>query len=81
MTVGLAVDGTIRLDGVCPADDAEPLLRLVTDHRDATVDWRGCEKAHTAVIQILLAAKPKLLGPPAGEFLQRRITPLIASPA
>jgi hypothetical protein len=81
MTVELAADGTIRLDGDCTADDAEPLLWLVTGHRNATVDWRGCEKAHTAVIQILLAAKPKLRGPPAGEFLQRRITPLIASPA
>jgi hypothetical protein len=80
MTVGLAADGTIRLDGVCPVGDAEPLLRLLTDHHDATVDWRGCEEAHTAVIQILLAARPKLLGPPASEFLQCRIAPLIASP-
>jgi hypothetical protein len=80
MTVALAADGTIRLDGVCPVGDAEPLLRLVTNDRDALVDWRGCTEAHAAVIQILLAAAPKLLGPPANQFLQVRVAPLIASP-
>jgi hypothetical protein len=78
MTVAMAADGTIRLEGVCPVGDAEPLLRLVTSNRDAMVDWRRCEEAHTAVIQILLATKPKLLGPPANAFLRSRIAPLMS---
>ncbi len=77
MTVRLAADGKICLAGACPVGDAEPLLRLVTNNRDAIVDWRGCEQAHAAVIQVLLAAQPTLLGPPANEFLHRRIAPLI----
>jgi hypothetical protein len=85
MTVRLAADGSVCLDGVCPVGDAEPLLRLLTDNRNAIVDWRGCEQAHAAVIQILLAAQPALLGPAANAFLQAKIAPLIgrryASPA
>jgi hypothetical protein len=85
MTVRVTPDGKICLDGACPVGDAEPLLRLVANNRDAIVDWRGCEQAHAAVIQVLLAAQPTLLGPPANAFLHSRIAPLIsgrhASPA
>jgi hypothetical protein len=76
MTVGLA-GGNIRMEGVCPVEDAERLLRLVLNNRRAIVDWRSCEEAHTAVIQILLAARPELLGPAANAFLQNRIAPII----
>jgi hypothetical protein len=77
MSVGLEADGTIRLAGVCPIEDAEPLLRLVAENRGAAVDWRSCARAHAAVIQILLAVRPKLVGPAANAFLERRIGPLI----
>lgn len=77
MTVSVAEGGNIRLEGVCAIEDAEPLLRLVAKDRRAIVDWRSCEAAHTAVIQILLAAKPTLLGPAANPFLQNRIAPLV----
>ena len=50
MTVERDVDGSIRLSGACPQDDAERLLRLVLDDPTAIVDWRACEQAHTAVI-------------------------------
>jgi hypothetical protein len=76
MTVGLE-NGNILLAGICPADDAESLLRLILNDRRAIVDWRACDEAHTAVIQILLAAKPELLGPSANPFLHSRIAPLI----
>ena len=70
MTVRLAQDGVIRLEGVCPTEDAEPLLRLLSSNRRLAVDWTACEQAHTAVIQILLAARPELLGPPVDAFLR-----------
>ena len=79
MTVERDVDGSIRLSGACPQEDAEPLLRLVSDDPTAIVDWRGCERAHTAVIQILLAAGSELLGPPKGEFLKEHLAPLLAA--
>lgn len=73
MTIRVAADGSIALEGICPLEDAEELQRhLLADPR-AIVDWRACVAAHTAVIQILLAAKPVLKGPPEGEFLRRYI--------
>ncbi len=78
MTVVLHDANTIRLIGACPADDGEALLRHLLANPGAEVDWRGCESAHTAVIQVLLASKRTLRGPPAGEFLHRFIEPALA---
>jgi hypothetical protein len=81
VTVRVSEDGTIRLDGVCPIDDAETLLRLLLAAGEATVDWRGCVQAHSAVVQILLAIGPALVGQPTGDFLRRHIAPLLAAQA
>jgi hypothetical protein len=78
LTVVLHDANTIRLIGACPADDGEALLQQLLANPGAEVDWRGCENAHAAVIQVLLAAKRPLRGPPAGEFLYRFIGPALA---
>ena len=80
MTVRLAVDGTIELDGVCPIEDAEKLQRYLIADPQAGVDWRSCASAHTALIQILFAARAVLHGPPASDFLRNHIEPLLKSP-
>jgi hypothetical protein len=77
MSVELSASGTIELTGECESDDAEVLLQHLLATPAATVDWRGCESAHSAVIQVLLAARPPFLGPPAGESLKRWIAPLL----
>ena len=77
MTIKLSADGMIILDGICPSEDAESLLQYLSAGAATLVDWRTCESAHTAVIQILLAARPKLLGPPAGRALQEWVAPLL----
>lgn len=81
MTVRTGGDGSIELLGACPGADAEPLLQLLLAAPGAAVDWRGCRGAHTAVIQVLLAARPKLVGPPADDHLREWVAPLIAPPA
>ena len=81
MTITVAEHGGIHLDGVCPIDDAESLLRCLLASRDTTVDWRGCVQAHSAVIQILLATRPTVLGPAADGFLRTHIAPLLDGPA
>lgn len=72
MSVRLA-DGIIILDGDCPVDDAEPLLELLLTNPGVTVDWSGCTHLHTALVQVLLAVRPKLLGSPEPEFLRKWI--------
>ena len=81
MTVRLSSDGTIELDGICSIEDADALQKHMLTSRAAVVDWRTCTYAHTAVIQILIAFKPVLRGPPAGDSLRLLIDPLMkASP-
>jgi hypothetical protein len=48
--------GTIFLDGVCPVEDAEPLLQLLLSNPGAGLDWTGVGPMHTAILQIILAA-------------------------
>ena len=39
MTVRRSDNGTIVLDGVCPVEDAEPLLQMLQTMPTAEVDW------------------------------------------
>ena len=78
MTVRFTANGTIALEGLCPSEDAEALLQYLLAHPAAPVDWRACGGAHTAVIQVLMAARPKLLGPPDNARLKDHVQPLLA---
>jgi hypothetical protein len=73
MSVRATDRGTIEMEGSCGAEDAEALLRHLLSLPGAVVDWRLCDGAHTAVIQVLLASQAQTLGPPRGEWLQRFI--------
>lgn len=77
MTVRIGTGGCIELVGACPSGDAEPLLQFLLADRGATVDWRDCRSAHTAVIQVLMAVQPKLIGPPADGRLNEWVAPAI----
>jgi hypothetical protein len=44
----------------------------------ARIDWRRCNYAHTAVLQVLLAVKPEISGPPCSAFLQDWIHPILS---
>jgi hypothetical protein len=77
MTVVLHDKDTIRLIGACPADDSETLLQHLQANPKAGVDWRGCESAHAAVIQVLLVSGRPLQGPPASEFLRQFVGPAL----
>jgi hypothetical protein len=79
MTIRMGADGVILLEGDCLLEEAEELLRhLLVDPRPA-VDWRACTAAHTAVLQVLLAARPALRGPPEGEFLRMFVDAVVQS--
>jgi hypothetical protein len=71
------VDGNIVLSGRCPSDDAGSMVEHLLAHPEAAVDWRSCEWAHTAVVQVLLAARRDVLGPSNSEFLSRWVEPML----
>jgi hypothetical protein len=79
MTVRVTESGTIVLEGICASEDAEVLLQNLLAYPATSVDWRGCEGAHAAVVQVLIAAKPKLIGPPASAPLKNWVQPFLAS--
>jgi len=63
MTIRRADNGTIHLEGSCPVEDAEPLLQMLLSTPSAPLDWTKCEKLHTAVVQIVIAAGVVPAGP------------------
>jgi hypothetical protein len=69
---------TVVLKGTCAADEAEVLLQLLVDTPAASVDWRQCEQLHTAVVQVILAGKPRLIGPCGDAWVEKW---LVARPA
>lgn len=75
MTVAIHANGTIALSGACPVEDAEELLQYLLTMPNAPVDWRSCESAHAAVLQVLLVAKSIPLGPPKSAFLRDHVEP------
>ena len=75
MTIAINANSTIELTGACPVEDAEVLLQHLLTMPNAKVDWRSCESAHTAVIQVLLVAKVLPLGPPNNAFLRDYVEP------
>ena len=60
-------DTVAVLDGICEVAEAEPLLAWLQAHPRAAVDVSRCEHVHTAVLQVLMAAHPTLLGVRAND--------------
>lgn len=81
MTVVRTAPDTIALIGACPSADAETLAAAMIETPSASVDWRGCDSAHTAVVQILMASGAAMKGPPQGDFLAEHIAPLLSASA
>ena len=77
MTVRMADDGAIMLEGTCLAEDAETIARMLLLDPTAAVDWHACDQAHTAVIQILIVARPVMVGVPQSVFLRDWVTPVL----
>jgi hypothetical protein len=77
MTVRASDDGVILLEGSCPSEDAEVLLQQLIAAPAATVDISRCDFAHAAVIQVLMATKPKLLGPAGDHPMWNWVHPLL----
>ena len=64
----------IRLEGICPVEDAETLAAIILEDPHAPVDWSACTRLHTAVYQVLLSLKPRVLGTCGDPFVERWLT-------
>ncbi len=79
MTIRITQDGTIEVAGRCGVEDAEVLQGHLLAAPRSTVEWSGCEHLHSAVLQVLLIAKPRLRGVPPNAFLRTHVEPLLRS--
>ncbi len=70
MTVRIEQDRII-LDGRCRIEDAESLLSALQRAPRSTVSIDTAESLHTAVVQVLLAANPVIVGCGKHELLSR----------
>jgi hypothetical protein len=68
-------EGSIVLEGICPVDDAEPLLQMVQATPGASVDWSQCRQLHTAVLQVILASGAVPIGPCGDGWMERWFVP------
>ena len=57
------------LEGHVPADDAETLAQWLHAHPRGQVHLGQCESLHTALLQTLLALKPRIKAPPPSAWL------------
>ena len=69
---------TVTAEESCTVEDAMPLLEHLIIHPAAKIDLRRCTSLHSAVLQVLLAAKPKAVALPHEAFLARWMGPLFA---
>jgi hypothetical protein len=77
MTVLSTAQGIIVLEGACSSEDAEILLQHLANTPAASVDLSTCESAHAAVIQVLMAFKPTLIGTPPDNSLWHWVNPTL----
>ncbi|RAK57547.1 hypothetical protein [Phenylobacterium deserti] len=75
MTVRL--DGEIvRLEGPCRVEEAETLVALL-QAGERGVDLSRCQSVHGAVVQVLVAFAPRLVGEPDDQFLRDLLLPAL----
>jgi hypothetical protein len=76
MSVALEVD-TVRLFGECGVEDAEELLAVLAGASGITVDLSAAGHLHSAVFQVLLRLRPRLVGCPQEPFFALWLLPLL----
>jgi hypothetical protein len=67
----------VRLVGLCRVEDAEPLTALLQGLSNSTLDLSACEGLHAAVLQAILAFRPKIVGVPGDAFLRDHLLPAL----
>ena len=63
-------DDMAVLEGACGLEEAERLLEWFLLQPAGKVDISGCQHLHTAVMQVLLAARAPVVGAPRDPHVQ-----------
>ncbi len=78
--MSVRLDGDIiRLEGRCGVEEAERFLVLLQEAPGRRVDLAGVETLHTALVQIIMALRPQLIGECGDVFVREWILPPLAT--
>jgi hypothetical protein len=73
----LVIEGNlVQFQEVCAVEDAMPLLDCLRTQDGVGVDLGGCTYLHTALLQLILLARPSIARAPTDPFLSRWLAPL-----
>ena len=61
----------IRISGVTPPDEGDLLLAMLRENPGAPVDLSELEHLHTALLQMMIAAKAQVSAWPEDEFWKK----------
>ena len=73
--------GIVRFDGHCVVEDAMKLLEIFQTAPEAQVDLTACQTMHMALLQVLVAARPRVVASPANRTMADLIHRMIGDPA
>lgn len=77
--MSVRLDGnTIRLEGWCGAEEAERFLVLLQAAPGRVADLSGVDRLHTALVQIIMALRPPLIGECGDAFVRDWILPRLS---
>ncbi|MCJ2091945.1 hypothetical protein MKK67_05405 [Methylobacterium sp. J-072] len=68
---------TIHLEGHCTVEEALPLLEALRKPGAHKVVLTKCQGLHAAILQVLAAARPAALAPPADPALAGLVMPFL----
>ncbi|MGA2129340.1 MAG: hypothetical protein ABSG76_24680 [Xanthobacteraceae bacterium] len=70
---------TVHFEDHCTVEEALGLVEFFAGSKAVTVVLRDCASLHTALVQVLAAAGPERVVPPADEILRRIIMPFLVA--
>jgi len=73
-------DKTARFDGACTVDEAIPLAEWLEATEAPQLDLGRCTGLHTALLQVLMAARATVAAEPEDAFLRAWVMPALVSP-
>jgi hypothetical protein len=79
MSVNLE-DDIIRLQGQCGVEEAERFLVLLQETPGRRVNLARADNLHTALVQIIMALRPQLIGECGDVFVREWVIPKLAAP-
>ncbi|WP_042446162.1 hypothetical protein [Azospirillum sp. B510] len=69
--------GLARFEAACTVEDALPFAEWLETTAAPRVDLSACTELHTALLQLLMAAKPAVAAAPEEAFLGRWAAPVL----